>query len=259
MFFSDGKPDDPQWRSLVANTPVFVLILDPDQRIVFANHTDSGGDISRIIGRRIYDFCRPEARADVRACMEQGVSTGQPGMYEAPALRLDGEEHWYATDFGPIFTDGRLVAVSAISTNVTARKRAEAAVRQSKQRMRLHVQQTPLAVIEWDTRPASPNGIGRRNECSATPKGSDRSSLSFFVPGTARDQVGQLRDALLARKGGERSTNENVTKDGRTICASGTTRPGGRRRPGNRGGNSLAEDITDRKRRKGLAGKRTAA
>ena len=91
-------------------------------------------------------------------------------MYEAPALRLDGEEHWYATNFGPIFTDGQVVAVSTISTNVTARKRAEAAVRQSEQRMRLHVQQTPLAVIEWDRTREWRNGIQRLNEYSATPQ-----------------------------------------------------------------------------------------
>jgi PAS domain S-box-containing protein len=147
---AEWESSNSRWLSLVTNTPVFILVLDQDHRICWANRTESGEPTSRILGKHIDDFCRPQDQEDVRACVEQVFQTGQPVRCEGPGLCSDGQDHWYASHFGPIFTDGQVVAVSLVSINFTDRKQAEEAVRQSEQRMRLHVQQTPLAVIEWD-------------------------------------------------------------------------------------------------------------
>ena len=133
----DGRreTDDLQWRSLVANTPVFVLILDQNQCIRFANHTDSGAAPDRIVGKNLCDFCRPEDRESVREYVQRVFRTGKPCVCEGPGLRLDGNEHWYASHFGPIFADGRVVAVSLISFNTTEKKRAEEALREREARL----------------------------------------------------------------------------------------------------------------------------
>lgn len=133
----DGRwePNNPQWHSLVANTPVFILVLDQNQCIRFANHTDSGATPNEIIGKPLYDFCRPEDRESVRECVQRVFVTGESAVFEGPGLRLDGREHWYASHFGPILEDGKVVAVSAISMNVTDRRRAELALRESERRL----------------------------------------------------------------------------------------------------------------------------
>jgi two-component system, NarL family, sensor histidine kinase UhpB len=113
------------WHSLVANTPIFILVLDQDCRIRFVNHTDSGASTDQILGKVIYDFCRPEDRDTARACVQAVFQTGKPSLYEGPGLRLDDQEHWYASHIGPIFEDGKVVAASLISFNITERKRAE--------------------------------------------------------------------------------------------------------------------------------------
>ena len=125
-------PDGSQWQSLVANTPVFILILDQDGFIRFANHTDSGARPDQIIGKNLCDFCTPENREDVRACLQRVFRTGEPGLREGPGLRLDHEEHWYASHYGPIFQDGKVAAVSVISFKITERKRAEEELAKSK-------------------------------------------------------------------------------------------------------------------------------
>ena len=124
-------PEDPQWHSLVANTPVFILILDRDGCIRFANHTDSGATPDQIIGKNLCDFCTPENRAEVRECLQRVFRTGEPGLREGPGLRLDHEEHWYASYYGPIFQDGKVIAVSLISFRISDRKRAEDALQKA--------------------------------------------------------------------------------------------------------------------------------
>ena len=134
----DGRmgPDDPQWHSLVANTPVFILILDQDGFIRFANHTDSGAPPDQIIGKNLCDFCTPENRENVLGCLQRVFQTGESGVREGPGLRLDHEEHWYASHYGPIFQDGKVVAASLISFKITERKQAEAALLESETRFR---------------------------------------------------------------------------------------------------------------------------
>jgi PAS domain S-box-containing protein len=246
---SHWQPDGPVWHSLVANTPVFILILDQHQRICFANHTDSGAATSQIVGRSFLDFCRPQVRDSVRNCVEQVFQTGKPSLLEGPALRLDDQEHWYASHFGPILEDGEVVAVSVVAINVTDHKRAQEAVRQSGQRLRLHVEQTPLAVIEWNLElrvskwnPGAERIFGYSEEQALGRE------FAFLVPPEVREHLDPLWAALRAKKGGERSSNENITKDGRTILCEWYNTPLVSAEGQVVGFASLAEDITERKR-----------
>ena len=134
----DGRmgPDNSQWHSLVANTPVFILILDQVGCIRFANHTDSGAPPDQIVGKNLCDFCTPENRADIRECLQRVFQTGESGLREGPGLRLDHEEHWYASYYGPMFQDGKVIAASLISFKITEQKRAEAGLRESEERFR---------------------------------------------------------------------------------------------------------------------------
>jgi PAS domain S-box-containing protein/putative nucleotidyltransferase with HDIG domain len=98
------------------------------------------------------------------------------------------------------------------------RKRAEEALRRNEQRLSLHVQQTPLAVIEWDTafRVIHWNEAAERIFGYAAEEARGRHA-AFIVPERYKAHVDGVWEALLGRRGGQRSTNENVTKDGRTI------------------------------------------
>ena len=140
-------PGGTMWQSLVAETPVFILILDQDCRIRFANHTDSGAMPDQIVGKLLYDFCRPEARDSVRECVQRVFQTATPEYYEDSGLRLDEQEHWYASCFGPILENGKVVAVSVVSSNVTDRKQTERALQRSEERFRKVFEEGPMGVV----------------------------------------------------------------------------------------------------------------
>jgi PAS domain S-box-containing protein/putative nucleotidyltransferase with HDIG domain len=129
------------------------------------------------------------------------------------------------------------------------RKRAEEALRGSEQRLSLHIQKTPLAVIEWDTdfRVLQWNRAAEQIFGYSAAEAAGRHA-SFIVPDRFKAQVNAVWSDLMANRGGERSTNENATKDGRTIFCEwyNTSLINGQGKV--IGVASLAQDVTERKK-----------
>jgi PAS domain S-box-containing protein/putative nucleotidyltransferase with HDIG domain len=143
------------------------------------------------------------------------------------------------------------------------RKRAEDTMRRNQQRLSLHIQQTPLAVIEWDTdfKVLKWNDSAERIFGHTAAEAAGRHA-SFIVPPPFRDLIDTVWADLMAGRGGQRCTNENVTKDGRVIYCewynSSLVDVDGQVI----GVTSLVQDVTDRQKaeeslREGLAKLRT--
>ena len=86
-------------------------------------------------------------------------------------------------------------------------------------RLKLHFDQTPLGIIEWDKdftvirwNPAAEKIFGYSEEEATGIKGND-----LLVAENARETTEQVWNQLLNREGGTRSTNLNITKEGKQI------------------------------------------
>ena len=102
---------------------------------------------------------------------------------------------------------------------VVERKHADEVLRQSEQRLNLLIQQTPLAVIEWDTdsRVSRWNPAAERVFGYAAAEAIGRHG-SFIAPSAGGPRPEGARGDLPTNGGGApRSILENLTKDGRTI------------------------------------------
>lgn len=135
-------------------------------------------------------------------------------------VRPDEQVRW-VEDRGHVIRDaaGNVERLDGIITDITERRQAEEALRQSEQKLSLHFQQTPLGVIEWDgdfrvTRwnPAAEHIFGY-----AEGEALGRHAIELIVPENARQEVEKVWAGLAKNEGGRRSTNSNVTKDGRII------------------------------------------
>lgn len=89
----------------------------------------------------------------------------------------------------------------------------------AKQKLALHILQTPLGVIEWDTdfRVAAWNPAAEKMFGYTKEEALGRSAVELIIPDEFLPHVDGIWQALLANRGGTRSTNDNITKDGRMI------------------------------------------
>ena len=98
-------------------------------------------------------------------------------------------------------------------------KSAEAVLRLEHQRQLLHREHNPLGVIEWNTNFESVywNKAAEKIFGYTKEEAIGRHAAELIVPEVARNTVDMVWRQLLVKKGGERSNNENITKEGRAI------------------------------------------
>lgn len=107
---------------------------------------------------------------------------------------------------------------AAFVLDMTSRMEAEQRLHASERKLAAHFKSTPLGVIEWtcDLRVSAWNP-GASRIFGYTEAEALGLPLTAFVPEQARPLVEGALRALLAGASGDRSVNENLTKDGRTI------------------------------------------
>ncbi|RKZ37624.1 MAG: hypothetical protein DRQ37_01440, partial [Gammaproteobacteria bacterium] len=129
-----------------------------------------------------------------------------------------------------------------------ARIQAESGLQESQQRLAAHIEKTPLASVNMDREggitdwnPAAERIFGfSREEAVGT------SVLDLIIPKELRELVRPVLRQLVERRGGFNNTNENVTKDGRTILCEWYNTPLLDAEGAVVGVASLAQDITER-------------
>ena len=113
----------------------------------------------------------------------------------------------------------------------------------------MHIENTPLAVVEWDLG----FHVASWNQSAEKIFGYSREEAvgqngEFIVPAQWRSEVGHVWQELLKQEGGSRSTNSNVTKDGRVISCEWYNTPLVDESGRVLGVASLVHDVTEREK-----------
>jgi PAS domain S-box-containing protein len=137
----------------------------------------------------------------------------------------------------------------ALQKEIADRHSAQSELLASRQRLGLLVEQTPLAVIEWDTdfKVQEWNKAAERI-FGYTKQEAMENNFEFIVSQTGTQQIHHLKSALLSHKGGTRIVTENITKDGKTIICEWYNNPLVAVNSQVFGVASLVVDITERER-----------
>lgn len=166
---------------------------------------------------------------------------------EYTLVKKDGTKCSVIIYTSPITQNKKTIGARGIVFDRTELKKAEQELLRSKQRLALHAEQTPLAYIEWsenmevlEWNPSAEHIFGYSKK-EAIGKTADE----LIVPINTKVEVDEIVDDLKNQAGGNRSTNENITKDGEIITCEWYNTPlveNGKVF----GIASLAHDITDR-------------
>lgn len=240
--------------SIVENIPDMVFVKDAEA-LKFVRFNRAGEQLlgyarEDLLGKSDHDFF-PKEEADSFTAKDREV-LGNKGLVDIPEERIEtralGERILHTKKIPILDEDGKPQYLLGISEDITERRRVERKLHESEQRLRLHAEQTPLAVIEWDTdfRVVRWNSSAERIFGYSAAEAAGRHA-SFIVAAEAKAAVDDVWSRLLARHGGERSTNTNVTKDGREILCEWYNTPLIMSDGKVIGVASLVEDVTERK------------
>ncbi|WP_414622857.1 PAS domain S-box protein [Calothrix sp. CCY 0018] len=161
------------------------------------------------------------------------------------------EQVWLDIRKNPLINaDGEIVGMLCRIEDITQRKLEERLLIESGQRrLALMVQQTPLAVIEWNRN----FEIKEWNQAAERIFGYSKSEVlgrdfSFLVTDDFKSSLSEMLQKFVIEKQRMFSTNENITKDGRKIVCEWYNYPLIAANDEIVGIASMAFDITERKR-----------
>jgi len=130
------RESEERCRSLVENAPDIIMTLDHDGTILFINRTVPGLIPEQTIGTSVYDYVPPEHHKILKKSLDRVFQTGEPDSYELAGTGPHGSTSWYTSRVGPIKRNGKIIGVSLITSDITDRKHAEEAQRESEKHFR---------------------------------------------------------------------------------------------------------------------------
>ncbi len=146
---------------------------------------------------------------------------------------------------------GSIAILRDISVEENLEKQVEErteALQKSQQQVSALVEQNPVAIIEWDRdfqvnvwNPSATEIFGYSEQEALG------QHAAFIIPEEVRPHVDAVWQHLISQTGGEESTNENVTKDGRIILCQWFNTPLTDNNGNVTGVASFIEDITEQK------------
>ncbi len=208
-------------QGITEGTTDAVFVKDLQGRYLMMNSAGArfvGRSVDDVLGKDDTELFSPEVGRKIMQHDREVIESGVTQTYEEPATAA-GVTRTYLATKGP-YRDpsGTVIGLLGICRDISDRKRAEEEMRRSQQKLSIHFEHTPLAVVEWDLQfrvtawnPSAERVFGYSRQEAVGQHG------SFIVPAHFRQYVDQVWQDLINQRGGTRNTNDNVTKDGRTI------------------------------------------
>ena len=149
-----ARPKEAEWRELFEHSPLMYFVVDAGGTVLSVNDSgaaDLGYDVDELVGQSVFKVFSASDRERVRTnfdlCLER---PGQLNTWEAQKVRKDGTTLWVGESAKAVErADGNVVVFIACE-DITKRKRAEDAVRESATRFRALIEHAFDVVVLLD-------------------------------------------------------------------------------------------------------------
>jgi diguanylate cyclase (GGDEF)-like protein/PAS domain S-box-containing protein len=147
------RASESELRLIMDNVPARVAYIDREYRYRFLNrHNEEWLGLKRdeLTGRAVADVVGGERFAQMRPLLER-VLLGETVSVEQLLAQPAGDERWESVHYAPNRdAEGVVIGIYAVHTDVHDQKRNEDALTRANWMLSSHINNTPLAVLEWD-------------------------------------------------------------------------------------------------------------
>src|SRR4051812_2989274 len=140
-------------HQVLESVPSIISVKDREHRILYMNHVIPGHDVSELVGTTALSYVAPEDRDRYEEVFERAWTAGES---HALTFRTMGDQY-IETTFVPLKQGSRVVFMMGSNLDVTERRQAEAARRESERRLRHAIKASGMGtweirhgVISWD-------------------------------------------------------------------------------------------------------------
>ncbi len=196
------------------------------------------------------EFYHPDDRDHVQRCVDLAIAERRDFDFQLRLVRADGAIRQVISKGRLEFDDeGALCSIIGIFQDITELQAQEQDLRRSHARLRAHIENTPLAVIEWDRdfRVVEWNSRCEEMFGYSREEALGLHATDLVVPKELYGFVSEVFDGLLAQTGGTHSSNDNITKSGKTISCEWYNTPLLDADGIANGVASIVQDVTERK------------
>lgn len=249
------RESETKFREITDLLPQLIYELDEKGFITFLNRTgkEMFGITEAAIRQGLHaeTLVVPEQRERMRHNFSAVMNLNYNDLQnEYLGLRSDGSVFPILIYGSAILRDGKVCGNRGIVIDITDRINAEEELRRVNERLTLHFRETPLAYIEWneklevtDWNPSAEHIFGYSREDVI-----GKHAFNLIVPEHIQNEIVRLSQSILNQTGGQRNTNENITKSGQTIICNWYNTPLKDTSGKVIGLASLVQDITEQKK-----------
>jgi two-component system cell cycle sensor histidine kinase/response regulator CckA len=122
-------------RRVIENLPDYVTLIDRESRFVWVNRLRPGLKPEDVLGHQVAEFRPAETSEAGDAAIREAFEARRIGQYEAESHYQGKPLGWYQVRAVPIVVDDQVENVLLITSDISERKRAEQALRQTQEQL----------------------------------------------------------------------------------------------------------------------------